>query len=68
MTAGAQSRGARGVVISGRLRDLAEHHLANFPIFARGHSTVGSGSFTQVTNVQIPIEIKPTYGMGKTIN
>lgn len=59
MSAGAQSRGARGVVISGRCRDLSEHRTANFPVFARGHSTVGSGPFARCTSVQVPIEIKP---------
>lgn len=37
MTAGAKARGAIGVVISGRCRDLAEHRNAGFPVFARGH-------------------------------
>lgn len=59
MTAGAQSHGARGVVISGRCRDLVEHQTARFPVFARGHSTLGSNPFTRATNVQIPIIIRP---------
>jgi len=65
MTAGAQTRGARGVVISGRCRDLAEHRAANFPVFARGHSTLGSGPFARVTNVQVPIEIYPPGLVGE---
>jgi regulator of RNase E activity RraA len=61
MTAGAQARGARGVVISGRCRDLAEQRAAKFPVFARGHSTVGSSPFTRATNVQVPIQIEPIH-------
>jgi regulator of RNase E activity RraA len=41
MTAGAQFRGVHGVVIDGRARDLVEHRAAGFPVFARGHSTLG---------------------------
>ena len=49
MTAGAIVRGAQGVVISGRCRDLAEHNSAQFPVFARGNSTLVSlfNSYTQ---------------------
>ncbi|KAI0633525.1 RraA-like protein [Trametes polyzona] len=58
MTAGAQSRGARGVIISGRCRDLAEHRAASFPVFARGHSTLGQSPFTKPSEVNIPITIR----------
>ncbi|KAI9067394.1 RraA-like protein [Trametes sanguinea] len=57
MTAGAQSRGARGVVISGRCRDLAEHRAASFPVFARGHSTLGQSPFTRPSEVNVPLSI-----------
>ncbi|GJE97763.1 RraA-like protein [Phanerochaete sordida] len=59
MTAGAQSRGAQGVVISGRCRDLAEHRSANFPVFARGHSTLGQSPFTRPSAVNVPVTIAP---------
>lgn len=59
MTAGAQSRGARGVVISGRCRDLAEHRDASFPVFARGHSTLGQSPFTRPSEVNVPVVIRP---------
>jgi regulator of RNase E activity RraA len=59
MTAGAQHRGAQGVVISGRCRDLAEHRTANFPVFARGHSTLGQSPFTRPSAVNIPVTIEP---------
>ncbi|ESK96645.1 hypothetical protein Moror_6865 [Moniliophthora roreri MCA 2997] len=59
MTAGALARDALGVVISGRCRDLAEHRAANFPVFARGHSTVGQSPFTRPSAVNVPLEINP---------
>ena len=58
MTAGAQSRGALGVVISGRCRDLAEHRDASFPVFARGHSTLGQSPFTRPSEVNVPLVIR----------
>ena len=59
MTAGAKSRGAQGVVISGRCRDLAEHRSQNFPVFARGHSTLGQSPFTRPSAVNVPVTIAP---------
>ncbi len=47
MTAGAQVRGAKGVVISGRCRDVRESAAVDFPVFARGRSTLGQGGFTR---------------------
>ncbi|KAL5528474.1 hypothetical protein ACEPAF_7610 [Sanghuangporus sanghuang] len=57
MTAGAQARGALGVIISGRCRDVAEHVAARFPIFARGTSTLGQYPFTRPSAVQVPLKI-----------
>lgn len=59
MTAGAKSRGAQGVVISGRCRDLAEHRSSNFSVFARGHSTLGQSPFTRPSAVNVPVTISP---------
>ena len=59
MTAGAQRRGAIGVVISGRCRDLAEHRDAGFPVFARGQSTLGQLPFTRPSEVNVPVIITP---------
>ncbi|KAI0358682.1 RraA-like protein [Trametes cingulata] len=58
MTAGAQARGAHGVIISGRCRDLAEHRAASFPVFARGHSTLGQSPFTRPSEVNVPLVIR----------
>jgi regulator of RNase E activity RraA len=57
MTAGAQARKARGVVIDGRCRDLSEHRAAKFPLFARGHSTLGQSTFTRPAELNVPITI-----------
>ena len=63
MTAGAQARGALGVVISGRCRDVAEHRLAGFPVFSRGHSTLGQSPFTRPSALNVPLDIAP-QGVG----
>lgn len=57
MTARAQARGVKGVVIDGRCRDLAEHREAGFSIYARGHSTLGQSPFTRPSVLQEPITI-----------
>ncbi|KAJ3999638.1 ribonuclease E inhibitor RraA/Dimethylmenaquinone methyltransferase [Lentinula boryana] len=59
MTAGAQARNALGVVISGRCRDLAEHRELAFPIFARGHSTVGQSPFTRPSAINVSLDLIP---------
>ena len=61
MTAGALSRGVIGVVISGLCRDLSEHSLLHFPVFSRGHSTLGQSPFTRTSEVNIPLHIAPIY-------
>jgi regulator of RNase E activity RraA len=59
MTAGAQAQEAVGVVISGRCRDLAEHRAAGFPVFARGHSTLGQSPFVRPSAVNVTLVIQP---------
>lgn len=59
MTAGAQARSALGVIISGRCRDIAEHRASSFPVFARGHSTLGQSPFTRPSALNVPLEIVP---------
>ncbi|BGP46279.1 hypothetical protein JCM10450v2_002121 [Rhodotorula kratochvilovae] len=53
-------KGVRGVVTSGRCRDLAELRELDFPVFARGHSILGQSPFTRPSRVQVPLEIRPT--------
>lgn len=57
MTAGAQARGVLGAVVSGRVRDIAEHRATGFVVFARGTSTVGQAPFTRVAEVQVPVTV-----------
>ncbi|ELU39306.1 demethylmenaquinone methyltransferase domain-containing protein [Rhizoctonia solani AG-1 IA] len=59
MTAGAQFRGVNGVIIDGRVRDLIEHRAAGFPVFARGHSTLGQSPFTRPSELNVPVTILP---------
>lgn len=49
------------MVISGRCRDLAEHRNAEFPVFARGHSTLGQSPFTRPSEVNVPLTIRPDF-------
>lgn len=59
MTFGAQARGVRGVVISGRCRDVTEHRQVEFPVFARGTSTLGQKPFTRPSVVGGELLISP---------
>lgn len=59
MTAGAKARSAQGVVISGRCRDLSEQRSQKFPVFARGHSTVGQSPFTRPSAINVPLVLSP---------
>lgn len=63
MTAGAQARGVLGAVVSGRVRDVAEHRAAGFSVFARGTSTVGQAQFTRVAEVQVPVAVNLDGGL-----
>jgi len=73
MTAGAQARGVLGAIVSGRVRDTAEHRAAGFPLFARGTSTVGLSPFTRAVEVQVPVTVNSDGEMlggmpGLTVN
>ncbi|KAN0132116.1 Ribonuclease E inhibitor RraA/Dimethylmenaquinone methyltransferase [Lactarius tabidus] len=57
MTAGARERGVIGAIVSGRVRDTAEHRAEGFPLFARGTSTVGQAPFTRAAEVQVPVTV-----------
>ncbi|KIL62575.1 hypothetical protein M378DRAFT_165611 [Amanita muscaria Koide BX008] len=62
MTAGAQARKAVGAVVSGKCRDLSDLRGANFPVFARSHSTLGLSPFTRASAVNVPIVIETLPG------
>ncbi|KAI8330048.1 RraA-like protein [Chlamydoabsidia padenii] len=57
MSAGAQSRNVQGVVIDGRVRDLAEHRNMGFPVFARSHSILPQNAFVRASETQIPVTL-----------
>ncbi|KAF9430199.1 hypothetical protein BGZ94_007904 [Podila epigama] len=59
MTARAQVRGAQGVVIDGRIRDLNEQREAGFPVFAKATSIMGAGPFTRASALNVPITMQP---------
>ncbi|KAG0246331.1 hypothetical protein BGX31_002942 [Mortierella sp. GBA43] len=59
MTARAQARGALGVVVDGRIRDLNEQREAGFPVFAKTTSIMGAGPFTRPTTLNQPITMQP---------
>ncbi|KAF9650867.1 RraA-like protein [Thelephora ganbajun] len=59
MSAGAQARKTLGVVISGRCRDIQELNSLGYPVFSRGHSTLGQSPFTRPSAVNVPLEIHP---------
>ncbi|KAF5026466.1 hypothetical protein F66182_1453 [Fusarium sp. NRRL 66182] len=58
MSTRAQYLGAQGVVIDGRMRDINEHRQFKFPVFAQGHSILGSNTFTRASEVNIPLQFK----------
>ncbi|PWY97473.1 RraA-like protein [Testicularia cyperi] len=57
MTARAQQLGLVGAVLDANVRDLSEHRQSLFPVFARGHSTLGQSPFTRPSEYQIPLTI-----------
>ncbi|KAJ3540165.1 hypothetical protein NM208_g5183 [Fusarium decemcellulare] len=58
MSTRAQYLGAKAVVIDGRMRDINEHKEMKFPVFARGHSILGSNTFTRASLVNVPLQFK----------
>ena len=64
MTLGAQSRGAVGVVVAGRCRDIVEHRTAGFAVFARGQSTLGQRPFTRPSALNVPVSISTSISAG----
>ncbi|TDZ59791.1 4-hydroxy-4-methyl-2-oxoglutarate aldolase [Colletotrichum trifolii] len=53
-------RQARGVVVVGRARDVAELTSTGLPIWAKGLSTVGAGAESTPWAVQVPVTIEGT--------
>jgi len=49
--------GAEGVVVGGRIRDVAELQETGLPIWAAGLSTVGTGAETKPYAINVPVTI-----------
>jgi len=65
MSAGAKAHGVVGVILDGRCRDISEHRSLSFPVFARGHSTLGQGTFSRPSELNVPLRIEPRGGGGE---
>ncbi|KAG0085853.1 hypothetical protein BGZ92_008653 [Podila epicladia] len=52
-------KGALGVIVDGRIRDLNEQREAGFPVFARATSIMGAGPFTRASALNVPITMQP---------
>ncbi|KAI8096458.1 RraA-like protein [Halteromyces radiatus] len=57
MSARAMARQVQGVVIDGRVRDLAEHRSMKFPVFAKSHSILPQNAFVRPSEIQVPITL-----------
>ncbi|KJZ70415.1 hypothetical protein HIM_10183 [Hirsutella minnesotensis 3608] len=55
-----RARGVRGIVVAGRVRDLAELRSTNLPILAYGTSTVGAGAGSTPWAVDVSLDINGT--------
>ena len=56
-------RGAEGVVVGGRVRDLRELRSLDFPVWAEGTSTVGTGAEAKPWAINVPVTVA-----GVTVN
>ncbi|MCJ1284366.1 hypothetical protein MMC26_003697 [Xylographa opegraphella] len=50
-------KGAKGILVSGRIRDIEELRKLKCPIWARGTSTVGASAEAKVYATQVPVTI-----------
>ena len=57
MTARAVQVGAQGVIVDGRIRDLAEIEEMGLPVWAKGKSTMGASPFCKLTKVAEPVTL-----------
>ncbi|KAH8551646.1 ribonuclease E inhibitor RraA/Dimethylmenaquinone methyltransferase [Umbelopsis sp. PMI_123] len=54
MSARAKTLNVQGVVVDGRIRDLAEHRGMQIPVFAQGHSILSQGAFLRPSEIGVP--------------
>ncbi|KAJ2957746.1 hypothetical protein NQZ79_g6572 [Umbelopsis isabellina] len=55
MSASAKAKNVQGVVVDGRVRDLAEHRDMGMPVFARSHSILSLGAMLRPSELNVPV-------------
>ncbi|RGP63189.1 mitochondrial dna replication [Fusarium sporotrichioides] len=58
MSTRAKHIGAAGIIVDGRVRDIAEHQEIQFPVFARETSILGSNTFTRASEIDVPLQFR----------
>lgn len=56
MSTRAQKLGALGTIVDGYIRDYQDHRDLEFPVFAKGTSSVGPKGSVVVTDVDVPVQ------------
>lgn len=67
MSTRAQKRGAAGVIIDGKFRDINEHRELGMTLFARGISILGSNTFTRSSELDVPVIYKNSDNGGQVV-
>ncbi|PWY64256.1 RraA-like protein [Aspergillus heteromorphus CBS 117.55] len=67
MSTRAKKRGAAGVVIDGKFRDINEHRELGMNLFARGNSILGTNTFTRASELNVPVSYKNVENGGEVI-
>ncbi|KAL9131014.1 MAG: hypothetical protein Q9217_000956 [Psora testacea] len=63
----AKYSGAAGTVVDGRIRDLQEHRLLNYPVFARNVGVTAPGEVLEVSEINTPVQFQ-SEGQDMVIN
>ncbi|KAJ4127373.1 hypothetical protein NW765_017325 [Fusarium oxysporum] len=58
MSTRAKHLGAGRVIVDGRVRDIAEHQVIDFPVFARETSILSSNTFTRASEIDVLLQFK----------
>lgn len=65
MSTRANYREAAGLVIFGRIRDLAEHKDLEYPVWSYGVGSTAPGPVVKIVGINVPIEVKVASVDGK---
>ncbi|GCB25014.1 4-hydroxy-4-methyl-2-oxoglutarate aldolase [Aspergillus awamori] len=60
-------RGAAGVIIDGKFRDINEHRELGMTLFARGISILGSNTFTRSSELDVPVIYENSENGGQVV-